>query len=197
MQWRSESGRLSGGESLWVAVSGATCLASLMLLAVATCAAVLTFAGVSPEVAQGLASVSFAGAFLTWGAFIISGLAIGGGRRRSWSEMLTYSEDDSAWRDALPTRVVLVVGVCMLVLLAATLGGISDMGPGSPEEIDGRYYSNNHGELTELSQDEFQRAIGAQTRMFATVAGVFLSASAIGAGTRRNRLRLGGSASSA
>jgi hypothetical protein len=194
---RVEIGRLSNADSLWAVVSGATCLASLMFLAAATAASVLTFSGASPDAAQGLASVAFTGAFLAWGAFIISGLAASGGRQRTWSEMLTYSEEDRSWRDALPARVITAVGVSMLVLVASTLGGLGDMVSGSPQEIDGRYYSNNHGELTELTEDEFQRAIGAQTRMFATVAGVFLGASAIGAGTRRNRLRLRDDASSA
>ena len=165
-------------------------MASVGFLVVAAGASLLTFAGVSPEASQALAAVSFVGAFLAWGVFIISGLVIGGGRRRTWSEMLTYSEEDRLWRDALPSRVIALVGVCMVVLLAAMLIGVADMAPGSPEEVDGRYYSNNHGEVTVLTEDEYLRAVGAETRMFATVAGVFLSASAIGAGSRRNRLQM-------
>ncbi|MEI2638812.1 MAG: hypothetical protein V9F03_07440 [Microthrixaceae bacterium] len=179
-----------GGASLRIAVSGATSVASVGFLVVATGASLLTFAGVSPEASKGLAAVSFAGALLAWGVFIISGLAIGGSRRRTWSEILTYSEDDRLWRDALPSRVIALVGVCMVVLLAGMLIGVADMGPGSPEEVDGRYYSNNHGEVTALTEDEYLRAVGAETRMFVTVAGVFLSASAIGAGSRRNRLQM-------
>lgn len=60
------------------------------------------------------------------------------------------------------------------------------------EEVDGRYYSNNHGDMTEIAEDEYRRAAGAETRMSVVVAGGFLSVSAIGAGARRNRLCCGG-----
>lgn len=167
-------------------------MGSVVFLVVAVLAALLTLADVPPAAPRGLALVSFAGALLAWGTFIVSGFSMGRRRRRTWSELVKYSEDDRSWYDALPTRVIAPVGACMLVLVVTTLVGVTAMSPGVTQEVDGRYYSNNHGDMTEITEDEYRRAAGAETRMLAAVAGGFLSVSAIGAGARRNRLRCGG-----
>lgn len=177
--------------SLWIAVLGGVCAFALGCLGLATAASVLSFVPSLRTATQGLAGVAFVGAFLSWGGALVAIAATGarGGRRPSWKEIVTHSEDDRQWLNALPGHVVTLVAVCMLVLLAGGLAGISDMTSGSPTEVNGSYFSNNHGDLTEMTRGEFERATAAETRLMAGMAGVFLSAAAIASGTRRNQLR--------
>lgn len=95
-----------GGASPWIAVCGVTSVGSVVFLVVAVFAALLTFADVPLAAPRGLALVAFVGALLTWGTFIVSGFTMGRRRRRTWSELVKYSEEV------------------------------------------GRYYSNNHGDMT-------------------------------------------------
>jgi hypothetical protein len=48
------------------------------------------------------------------------------------------------------------------------------LGPGGqPEKRDGRYFENNHGQITEISRQEYDSAVASWTRGFASGASAF------------------------
>jgi hypothetical protein len=49
---------------------------------------------------------------------------------------------------------------------------------GSTEERAGRYYASDHGELTEISEDQYDERRAAESRLFAAVPGAFYAVGA-------------------
>jgi hypothetical protein len=47
------------------------------------------------------------------------------------------------------------------------------MRSGATEVHDGRYYANDHGELTEISKDEYNDRRAGSSRMFSSIPGAF------------------------
>lgn len=173
----------------WVLVLRVVGATSAAALALAVAGSALSFMSESQGAAETLAGLAFLAMFPLWATFLV---AIAATRRRSglsgWSNLISVSDDDQSWREAIPDRMVIVVLVCWLVLGAGALVGISALAGGAPEQQGDLYVRNNHGELTTITADEYDRAVGAQVRLFSAVAGVFLGVAAIGATTRSAQL---------
>jgi hypothetical protein len=77
----------------------------------------------------------------------------------------------------LPPAVVALTAVGFvgfwLIAMASLLGDA-----GSTEERDGRFYANDHGELTEITEDEYDERRAAESRLFAAVPGAFYAVGA-------------------
>lgn len=188
------SDRLTGVEGTdrptrWVLVLRVVGAASAAALALAVAGSVLSFMSKSQGAAETLAGLAFLAVFPLWATLLVASAAT---RRRSgsrgWSDLISVADDDQSWREAIPDRLLLVVLVCWLVLGAGALVGISALAGGAPEQQGDRYVRNNHGELTTITADEYDRAVGAQVRLFSAVAAVFLGVAAISATTRSAQL---------
>jgi len=162
---------------------------ALLLLTVAVVSSVLSFDASLSEVSRPLARLAFLGVFVVWFAVVLgSGLASAEVRDgRSWRSAMNFSRDDRQWRESLPGSVLAAVGVCLVVLVFCAVVGIGGLRSG-PEQVGDRYYSNDHGEITELTEAEFDEAVAAETRLMSAFAGALLSAGAVMAATRRNGL---------
>jgi hypothetical protein len=73
----------------------------------------------------------------------------------------------------IPRRArVAIGGLCVLLWLSAMSGLLLERG-GQPEKRGGRFFQNNHGEITEISRQEYDRAVASWTRAFASGASAF------------------------
>jgi len=107
------------------------------------------------------------------------------GRSSWWPERSGAGSvlDLLAW---LPRAARWIVGAAVAVGIAGTALSFGTL-DGQPETVQGRYVANNHGELTELSATQYDAALRAEARGFATSACLFqtLGAALIVASARR------------
>jgi hypothetical protein len=77
------------------------------------------------------------------------------------------------WR--LPVGIAGFVAVWLVAMMTFSSGDSS----GQPERIDGRYYSNSHGDLTEITRDQWERLQSASARLFSGGTLVFCGLAAL------------------
>jgi len=162
---------------------------AFLLLAVAVVASVLSFNSSWSEFSRLLARLAFVGVFVVWFSAVLWSVLASGGVRdgRSWRSAMSFSRDYRQWRESLPGIFLVAVGVCLVVLVFCAVIGIGDLRSG-PGQVGDRYYSNDHGEVTQLTEAEFDEAVAAETRLMSAFAGALLSAGAVMAATRRKGL---------
>ena len=148
-------------------------------------AALTTFLPGAPYVPEGVVMTLFVLVFPIYGvAFVREMIPINrvqraqraAGERRWWQ-----GTDRALFRrllDPIPRTVRMAfVGLFFLLWLS---GMSSFAGPaGQPTERDGHYFLNNHGTVTEVSEEEYERALTYQTRGFASGATAFFALSMI------------------
>jgi hypothetical protein len=103
----------------------------------------------------------FAGAIL-W-------LTFGGRRGDASPSRREINEDLARQWGMLPRRLRRGLGVLVIALWACGLSGVL-LGPsGAPHHEDGRYYLNDHGTETDITEDEYDEALQLSVRSFASV----------------------------
>ena len=135
---------------------------------------------VNPQTAAGLGDVwlpLFVAAFAVYGAALIRALT---------TSMPGLPRPDGRLRGADRQIVRRRVPTWLLVLTAVALGSAWLIGmtalvelPGQPEQVNGGYVANNHGELIPLTKAEYERAVAAQTRLFTGGALAFATISVV------------------
>lgn len=142
-------------------------------------AAMTTFLPGAPYVPEGIVMTLFVLVFPIYGvAFVRDVIPLNrmqraqpaADKRRWWQR-----SDRNLLRrllDPIP-RWIRVAFVCLSFLLWLSLMS-SFAGPaGAPTAEDDRYFLNNHGKMTEVSKDEYDRAVAYSTRTFASGATIF------------------------
>lgn len=154
------------------------------MLAASTVASLSTLRAGPHEVAQAVAAWAFFAGVAT-GPVVVIGVR----RSRRRGAVAVESRSDRQWIDAMPSGLFAFVLACWLVLGGLALTGFAGLGGGAPERRNDRFVLNDHGDISEVTVAEYNAAVAGEVRLSAAVAGVFLGASTLIAGTRGAQLR--------